>query len=59
VCDNHSATARKLLILKTETCRVVEGARLENETGDAHEVTLKHLAAHSIQRLTASRCGSM
>ena len=29
VCDNRSATARKLLILKWRDVRVVEGARLE------------------------------
>jgi hypothetical protein len=43
----------------TERCQVVEGARLENETGDAHAVALKHLGAHSIQRLRASQCSSM
>jgi len=38
---------------------VVYGARLESESGDAHELTLKHVAAHSIQRFTALSCSSM
>ena len=42
------------------TClRVVEGARLENDSGDADRVTLKHLFAQSIQRLSAIDCFSM
>ena len=38
---------------------MVEGARLENESRDAHEVTLKHLLAHSNQGFgirSAARC---
>jgi len=38
---------------------VVEGARLESESGDAHEVILKHLFAQSIQRVPATECASM
>ena len=42
----------KLLIpLERRDVRVVEGARLENDSGDAHGVILKHLFAQSIQRL--------
>jgi hypothetical protein len=55
-----SPPSGKLLIpLERRDVRVVEGARLESESGDAHEVTLKHLAAHSIQRFTASSYASM
>lgn len=46
-------TARKLLILKRRDAGAVDQARLESEAGDAQEVTLKHLVAHSIQRFTA------
>jgi hypothetical protein len=54
------APAGKLLIpLERRDVRVVEGARLESETGDAHAVTLKHFAAHSIQRFAASNCCSI
>jgi hypothetical protein len=38
---------------KRRDVRVVEGARLESDQGDAHEVTLKHLATHSIRRFAA------
>ena len=54
-----SGLARKSLILQWRDVRVVEGARLESEMGDAHELTLKHFAAHSIQRLTALPYSSM
>jgi hypothetical protein len=36
----------------------VEGARLENESGDAHRGILNHLFAQSIQRLPATQCGN-
>jgi hypothetical protein len=49
----------KFLISKRRNLRVVEGARLESETGDAHRVILKHLFAQSIQRLPATECFSM
>jgi hypothetical protein len=50
----------KLLIpLERRDVRVVEGARLESEPGHTHAVTLKHLAAHSSQRVTALSCSSM
>ena len=55
VCDNLFETVRNLLILKRRDAGAVDQARLENESGGAHEVTLKHLAAHLIQRFTASR----
>jgi hypothetical protein len=55
VCDNEFATARKLLILKRRDAGAVDQARLESDSGDAHEVTLTLLAAHAIQRFTASR----
>ena len=35
MCDNLYPTARNLLILKRRDVRVVEGARLENDSGDA------------------------
>ena len=55
-----SPPSGKLLIpLERRDVRVVEGARLESEMGDAHEVTPKHLVAHSIQRFTPLSCSSM
>ena len=51
---------RKCLILKIRRdVRVIEGARLESEAGDAHGVTPKHLMTHSIQRFAALNCSSM
>ena len=48
-----SPPSGKLLIpLERRDVRVVEGARLESDSGDAHEVTLRHLAAHSIQQFS-------
>ena len=44
---------------KGRDVRVVEGARLENESGDAYRVTPKHLFAQSSQRLPATECFSM
>jgi hypothetical protein len=42
------------LILKTRRdVRVVEGARLESDSGDPHRLILKHLFAQSIQRFTS------
>ena len=38
---------------------VVEGARLESDSGDAQQVIPKHLFAQSIQRLPATECFSM
>jgi hypothetical protein len=32
---------------------------LENKPGDAYPVTLKHLAAHSIQQVPATTCVSV
>ena len=52
-------TGRKSLILKRRDVRVVEGARLENDSGDAHRVIRKHFLAQSIQRLPAPECFSM
>ena len=55
-----SPPAGKLLIpLERRDVRVVEGARLENESGDAHRVIRKHLFAQSNQRLPATECLSM
>ena len=34
--------------------RVVEGARLENDSGELHRVIQKHLFTQSIQRLPAA-----
>ena len=55
-----SSPSGKLLIpLERRDGRVVEGARLESDSGDAHRVILKHLFAQSIQRLPATECFSM
>jgi hypothetical protein len=35
---------------------VVEGARLENDSGELHGATPKHFFAQSIQRLPAAEC---
>ena len=48
--------ARKWLILKRRDVRVVEGARLENDSGELHRATPKHLFTQSIQRLPAAEC---
>ncbi|HXW06859.1 MAG TPA: site-specific integrase [Vicinamibacterales bacterium] len=49
-----SPPSGKLLIpLERRDVRVVEGARLENESGNAHRATPKHLFAQSIPRLPA------
>jgi hypothetical protein len=34
---------------------VVEGARLENDSGELHQVVPKHFFAQSIQQLPATR----
>jgi hypothetical protein len=47
------------LILKWRDVRVVEGARLENDSGELHRVVPKHLFTQSIQRLPAAECLSM
>jgi len=39
--------------------RVVEGARLENDCGEAHTATTKQFVAQSIQRLDALKCDLM
>ena len=39
--------------------RVVEGARLESDFGDAYQATLKHLVALTVQQLTDTRCSSV
>ena len=59
--DNARAlvAAARATVARVEHEVAAEGARLESEQGDAHDVTLKDLAAHSIQRVTASRCSSM
>jgi hypothetical protein len=55
-----SPPSGKLLIpLARRDVRVVEGARLENDSGDAHRVIPKHLFAQLIQRLPAAECLSM
>ena len=55
-----SPPSGKLLIpLARRDVRVVEGARLESESGEAHRVTSRHFVAQSIQRLAALRCFSM
>ena len=38
---------------------MVEGARLESDSGDAHRVTPKHFFAQLIQRLPAKESFSM
>jgi len=55
-----SPPAGKLLIpLERRDVRVVEGARLENDSGEPHRVIPKHLFAQSIQRLPATESFSM
>jgi integrase len=55
-----SPPAGKLLIpLKRRDVRVVEGARLENDSGELHRVVPKHLFTQSIQRLPAATCRLM
>ena len=55
-----SPPSGKLLIpLNRRDVRVVEGARLENDSGELHRVIPKHLFAQSIQRLPAAECLSM
>jgi integrase len=50
----------KLLIpLNRRDVRVVEGARLESDSGHARQVILKHLFAQSIERLPATQCCSI
>jgi hypothetical protein len=34
----------------------IEGARLENDSGELHRVVPKHLFTQSIQRLPAAEC---
>ena len=47
----------KLLIpFERRDVRVVEGARLENDSGELHRVIQKHLFTQSIQRLPAAEC---
>ena len=49
----------KLLIpLNRRDVRVVEGARLESDFGDAHRVIPKHSFTHFHQPLTARNCSS-
>jgi hypothetical protein len=47
------------LIQKRRDAGAVDQARLESDSGDAHAVTLQHLAAHLNQRFAATRCSSM
>jgi hypothetical protein len=47
------------MILKRRDGRVVDGARLENESLDAHEEMLNDFFAQLIQRLPATECFSM
>ena len=55
-----SPPSGKLLIpLKRRDVRVVEGARLENDSGELHRVVPKHLFTQAIQRLPATECSSM
>jgi hypothetical protein len=51
-------TARKLLIQEWRV-RVVEGARLESDFGDAHQAAPTLLGTQSIQRFAALRCSSV
>jgi hypothetical protein len=56
VCDTLFRTARKSLILKRRDAGAVDQARLENDSGELHRVTPKHLFMQSIQRLPAAEC---
>ena len=52
-------SAKLLIPLARRDVRVVEGARLESESGDAHRRTPKHAVGQSFQSFTPLRCGSM
>ena len=52
-------STRKLLIPKRRDVRVVEGARLESDCGEAHRTTPEHLVAQSMQRVGTLTCRSM
>ena len=55
-----SPPSGKLLIpLERRDVRVVEGARLESDSGDAHRATPKHLFPQLSQRFTSRRCSLM
>jgi hypothetical protein len=55
-----SPPAGKLLIpLERRDVRVVEGARLESDSGQHHQTILKHFVAQPIQQLAARRCSLM
>ena len=47
-------SAKLLIPLERRDVRVVEGARLESESGDVYRGTPKHLFAQSVQRLPAA-----
>lgn len=52
-------SAKLLIPLARRDGRAAEGARLESDSGDAHAVTLTHLAAYSIQRFTVPSYAAM
>jgi hypothetical protein len=58
-CDHQSQIARKPSILKRRDVGVVDRARLESDSGEAHRVIPEHLLSQSIQRLPSTRCSSM
>jgi hypothetical protein len=59
MCGNLVAGRSQAVDSKRRDVRVVEGARLENESGDAHEEMLNDFFAQLIQRLPATECFSM
>jgi integrase len=52
-------SAKLLIPLARRDVRVVEGARLENEAGDAHRGTSKHAVVQSVQAFTSLQCALM
>jgi hypothetical protein len=55
-----SPPSGKLLIpLNRRDVRVVEGARLESDCGQAHCAILKHLVAQPIQQLPLTMCSTV
>ena len=59
MCNNLCLAARNSLILKRRDVRVVEGARLENTSGDAQRVISNDLLWQSLEQLPSTGCSSV
>ena len=59
VLQRSPGSGKLLIPLERRDVRVVEGARLENESGELHRVIPKHLFTQWIQRLPAAECLSL